>query len=174
VLSGAVVMRLKKIGVVATNDQLVVASADTLNYDGTLTVTNTGSPLAAGDKFYLFSAAAYSGAFTLTNLPALAAGLGWVTTNLAVDGSIMVTGPVVIVSRPIFTSVVLNNGQLILRGTNGTASMSYRVFGSTNLMQPLANWTPIVTNSFDGSGGFIFTNAVNPAKPAQFYDISVP
>jgi autotransporter-associated beta strand protein len=174
VLSGAVVMRLKKIGVVATNDQLVVASADTLNYDGTLTVTNTGSPLAAGDKFYLFSAAAYSGAFTLTNLPALAAGLGWVTTNLAVDGSIMVTGPVVIVSRPIFTSIVLNNGQLILRGTNGTASMSYRVFGSTNLMQPLSNWTPIVTNSFDGSGGFIFTNAVNPAKPAQFYDISVP
>lgn len=141
------------------------------NYDGSLTVTNTGSALAAGDKFYLFSASTYSGAFTATNLPALSAGLGWVATNLAVDGSIMVTGPVVIVSHPIFNSVILTNGNLILGGTNGTASANYRVFSSTNLALALTNWTVIATNSFDGSGDFIFTNAVDPAKPAQFFNI---
>jgi autotransporter-associated beta strand protein len=169
VLNGEVLMKLNK-SIVTTNDRVVIASGDTLNYNGTLTVTNTGSALAVNDKFYLFSASTYGGAFTVTNLPTLAAGLSWDTSNLSLDGSIKVTGP----SVPQFSSVVLNGTNLVISGINGPAFASYRVWNSTNLATAIASWTAIATNSFDGSGNFSFTNAVNPAKPVQFYDISVP
>jgi autotransporter-associated beta strand protein len=66
-----------------------------VNYGGTLTVTNPGPALVAGDSFTLFTVASggsYSGAFTATNLPALTAGLHWDTGNLSVNGSIAVLG----------------------------------------------------------------------------------
>jgi len=61
-----------------TNDQLRVVG--TLNYGGTLIVTNLSGPLAAGDKFPLFSLASSSGGFAATNLPPLntnAPALAW-------------------------------------------------------------------------------------------------
>ena len=59
-----------------TNDVLRVTG--TLNYGGTLTVNNLAGTLAVNDSFKLFYAASTSGAFAQTNLPALAAGQGWV------------------------------------------------------------------------------------------------
>ena len=61
-----------------TNDQLRVAG--TLNYGGTLIVSNLSGTLAAGDHFSLFSFANYAGGFMATNFPALntaTTGLGW-------------------------------------------------------------------------------------------------
>jgi autotransporter-associated beta strand protein len=60
-------------------DNLVVNGSLTLG--GTLTVTNIGSPFADGDTFALFNATSTSGAFALTNLPAIGAGTNWWTTN---------------------------------------------------------------------------------------------
>ncbi|MCX6896888.1 MAG: autotransporter-associated beta strand repeat-containing protein [Verrucomicrobia bacterium] len=51
----------------------------TLTRGGTLTVTNVGPALQAGDTFTLFSAASVGGAFAATNLPVLDAGLNWWT-----------------------------------------------------------------------------------------------
>jgi hypothetical protein len=171
----AVVLRLARGGSVLNNDEVAVASGDTLQFEGSLTVLSVGDPPVSGNKFYLFNApGGFAGAFAATNLPALSAGLGWVTTNLAVDGSIMVTGAVATASTPVFSSVVLSNGSLIMSGTNGTATSSYRVTSATNLSTPRSQWIPIATNNFDSNGNFRFTNAVNPAKSAQFFNISVP
>jgi hypothetical protein len=57
------------------SDQVV--NVTTLNYDGTLTVINTGGTLSAGQSFQLFSASAYNGNFAATNLPAVSSGLKW-------------------------------------------------------------------------------------------------
>src|SRR5205807_132428 len=45
---------------------------------------------AGGETFDLFDATSFSGAFSLTNLPALGAGLNWWTDRLGVDGTINV------------------------------------------------------------------------------------
>ena len=67
-----------------------VGGISTLTYGGTLTVTNCGPGLQAGDTFTLFSAANYVGSFATLNLPALAPGLAWDTSSLQVNGSIRV------------------------------------------------------------------------------------
>jgi len=70
-----------------------VAGLSSVRYGGTLTVTNVGDALQAGDTFTLFSSAAYSGSFTNVVLPALNPGLVWKTNNLSVNGSVTVAGP---------------------------------------------------------------------------------
>ena len=64
--------------------------AGSLIYGGTLNVTATGDPLLVGDTFDLFDASSFSGAFTTFQLPALAPGLSWSTTDLPVNGTIRV------------------------------------------------------------------------------------
>jgi len=49
------------------------------------------------------------------------------------------------------TSAALQAGSIVLSGTNGLANGVYIVLSSTNLTQ---SWTPIATNSFNGSGDF--------------------
>ena len=61
-----------------------------ITYGGTLTVSNLGPPLQAGDTFTLFSATNYSGFFDTEMLPSLTAGLVWDTSGLATNGSIRV------------------------------------------------------------------------------------
>jgi autotransporter-associated beta strand protein len=91
-LSGITLMEIDR-GHSPNSDQLVVSSGGTLSYGGTLTVTNRGGPLQAGDSFALFSAAGASfGDFAVTNLPALGTGLTWqwdaAAGTLAVIGSV--------------------------------------------------------------------------------------
>lgn len=79
VLNGTTLMEINRTNT-PTADLLVLTSG-TLNYGGTLTVTNIGSALQGGDTFTLFSAPATNGVFAATNLPALSAGQNWWTTN---------------------------------------------------------------------------------------------
>jgi hypothetical protein len=48
------------------------------------------------------------------------------------------------------------------------------VLTSTNVALPLNQWTPILTNLFDGSGAFSATNSVSAGSPRQFYLLQVP
>jgi len=50
-------------------------------------------------------------------------------------------------------------GKLVLSGTNGVAGYSYGVLSTTNLKPPVV-WSPLVTNGFDGSGNFRYTNTM--------------
>ncbi len=50
----------------------------------------------------------------------------------------------------------------------------YYVLTSTTVALPLINWTPVLTNQFDSSGNFIFTNGINQAEPQRFYLLEVP
>jgi hypothetical protein len=59
---------------------------------------------------------------------------------------------------------------LNITGTGGSANGQFVLLGSTNITTPLNQWTPILTNSFDGSGNLnLSTNIVNPAVPVEFY-----
>lgn len=72
----------------ATHDQLRVAGI--LALGGTLSVTNLGGRLVAGDAFRLFQAGAMQGGFAALQLPPLNPGLAWDTNTLGSDGTLRV------------------------------------------------------------------------------------
>jgi autotransporter-associated beta strand protein len=155
----------------ATNDVASVLGNAALG--GTLIVTNLSGTLAAGDSFKLVDAASRSGSFTTVILPALTGpNLVW-TNRLSTDGTIAVisTAPA---NPPVFGAISASGNNLVMSGSNGTASASYYVLTSTNVAQPMASWTPLVTNQFDGSGNFAFTNAVSTGTPQMFYRLQIP
>ncbi len=149
-------------------------AAATIQYGGTLTLVNLGPALVAGDSFKIFTASTgnYTGAFGGIVPATPGAGLQWDTSSLNVDGTLKVV--VGTVSQPSIASVTLAAGNIILQGTNGPANGTYWVLTSTDVALPLANWTPLATNQFSGSGTFSFTNAVNPGDPRRFYLLQVP
>jgi hypothetical protein len=82
---------------------------------------------------------------------------------------------VVPVIQPTITGITLAGANLVLNAAQGQWNGSYATLMSTNLLQPLFLWTPVTTNTLDGSGNFTITatNAVNSAAPQQFYALKL-
>jgi fibronectin-binding autotransporter adhesin len=175
-LSGTNVMKLDAGAV--TND--LITGAQAINYAGTLTVTNINGTPVANQIFQLFHAASYTGAFAATNLPVLNPGLGWVTTNLSVNGTIQIvsTGVAGPSTNASILSVNLSGTNIVLHGTNNNVpntSFHYAVLTATNISLPLSNWTSVATNGFNPDGTFNYTNPITPGTPLQFIDtMAVP
>ena len=152
-----------------TNDVAKVFGA--LTCGGTVLVTNiSGLPLALGDSFKLFNAASYTGSFTNVSLPALTNGLTWNKAALATAGVIAVVSN----TPPRIVAFAFNSGAFSLSGSNGVAGNPYYVIGSTNLSVSLTNWTRLITNYFDTSGNFAWTNPASAVNRQFFYSIFVP
>ncbi|HEY1717905.1 MAG TPA: autotransporter-associated beta strand repeat-containing protein [Verrucomicrobiae bacterium] len=146
------------------NDSAIIFGA--LTNGGALIVTNIGgTPFAAGDTFQLFNAASYSGTFSSVQLPALPAGLAWSTNSLDSSGTISV----VLNATPVIGSISISGNGLTFSGTGGVANANFILLGSTNIATPLTNWTPLITNQFDSSGNFNFTNPMGSNTPQSFY-----
>ena len=143
-----------------------------VSYGGTLIVTNLSGTLAAGDSFKLIDAATRSGSFSTIILPPLGANLAW-TNQLAASDTIAVfsTEPTI---PPVFGGVFAAGNNLVMSGGNGTPSISYYVLTSTHVALPMTNWWRLVTNQFDLSGNFNFTNAINLLTPQLFYRLQLP
>lgn len=95
------------------------------------------------------------------------AGLVWNTNNLTVNGTLAVAAP----TTPSFGSIMVAGSDIVLNATNGTPFGQVIILTSTNLTLPVAQWTPLVTNNFDGTGSYSFTNsgALSSGQPQQFY-----
>jgi fibronectin-binding autotransporter adhesin len=150
-----------------TADQ--ISGAQSIAYGGTLIVTNIGGTLAPNQTFKLFNAASYSGAFdSVVTRPALALGWSWNTNNLTVDGTI--SAVMTIIPRPYITGIRVNGSTLSITATNGAAGGQCVLLQSTNVALPLNQWTPVLTNAFDGMGNLnLSTNVLNPAAPQEFF-----
>jgi fibronectin-binding autotransporter adhesin len=73
------------------------------------------------------------------------------------------------------TRVSVNGATLTLTATNGAPNGQYTLLESTNLLLPINQWTPVFTNSFDGSGDLnLSTNVVSPNTPQEFYLLQMP
>lgn len=160
-LSGTTWMKINRAS--APNSDLLVAT--NINYGGNLVVTNVGPALKAGDTFTLFSSAnPPSGSFTVI-LPSYYV---WDTSKLGVNGTISVVS----YSPPVISSVdfsTRSSGTITVNATNGLASGPVNILTSTNVALPLADWTPVTTNFFDGSGNYTDTVTVDPTSPSQFF-----
>jgi autotransporter-associated beta strand protein len=151
------------------SDRLVVSGA--LAVGGTLQVVlGPGAPAPqAGDVHKLFSKP-ITGSFTNLSLPALGAGLSWVTSNLAVDGTISVAGTV---SQPNIGSVTTSDGNIVISGTGGVEGATYHVLSATSVVAPIEAWLPIATNVFGAGGIFSYTNVVG-TEPERYFRLVIP
>ncbi|MDB6017194.1 MAG: hypothetical protein JWR19_1683 [Pedosphaera sp.] len=103
------------------------------------------------------------------------------TTNLVNDASnpnsltalqfVVVAAPL---PAPTIGNITVNGGQVVISGTNNLgAGGTYHLLTSTNLLLPLASWTVITNDSFDGNGNFSSTNSA-VTNNQQFFIIQVP
>jgi fibronectin-binding autotransporter adhesin len=152
------------------NDQVraTAGTATTITYGGTLQLSLLGGALAAGDSFRLFVATNYVGSFSSIIPATPGAGLVWDTTGLT-NGTLRVAAP----PAPSISGLTFSGGNVVISGTGGTPNAEYRVLTTTDLTLPLANWTPIFTNTFDALGNFSYTNGA-PTGAQRFYTVFEP
>jgi hypothetical protein len=163
--------RMELDGAAGTND-LLRSAAGSITYGGTLNLVSL-SPLPGGSSYKLFNAANYLGSFASLDPTTPGPGQTWDTSTLNTDGTLRVIGNPVGATRPVVVSTVQIGTDLVVSGTNGTASGQYYVLEGTNIVQPLATWTRVATNNFI-NGNFTFTNTVNPGLPQRFYLLQLP
>jgi hypothetical protein len=163
-LNGTALLAINRLS--APNSAKLASTSGTITLGSTLVVTNIGPLLHVGDSFTLFGGA-LSGGFGSVTLPNY---YTWDTANLAVNGTIIVAA---ILPPPSFNSIMISGGNVSLVATNGAPNGPLVVLTSTNLTVPFANWTPIDTNVFDGSGSYSLSPAVDPNAPQAFYLLSV-
>jgi hypothetical protein len=174
-LSGNVVAEVNT-AVSPSNDLVVVTGVLTNSGTGTVTLSNLGPALVAGNSFTLFSKPlANGGAMSVTTTPALASGLV-LSNRLSLDGSVLVvnTGPGTFTNSPAIGSLSLSGGNVVITGTGGQGGDAYYLLSSTNVALPLNQWQTVATNVLNANGSFTFigTNAVTAGDQQQFYILS--
>ena len=142
---------------------------------GNLTVNNTLN-ISAGAGFGpgTYTLFAYAGSFFGTPvLGVTPPGYNYTITNPPGLIQLLVQSPLP-PSPPVFGSISATVNGLVMSGSGGTTNGTYYVLVSTNVALPPNQWTPLATNLFDGSGNFVFTNAINPNRPQTFYLLQLP
>jgi hypothetical protein len=139
-----------------------VLGTTSVNYGGTLTVTNIGPALTTSDTFQIFPAGTRSGTFTLSpTAPDNNAGLAWDTSTLTTDGTLRIVTGVV-------ASPTLNFSQ---SGSTLTFSWTgaFKLQSQTNTLT-----TGLGSNWFDYPGGTVsgVTATIDPASPSVFFRLS--
>jgi autotransporter-associated beta strand protein len=111
----------------STSTSDAVVGLTSVSYNGTLTVTNLGGTLAAGDSFKLFNATSYNGSFDAIVPAAPGAWLAWDTNTLAIDGTLRVLAvcEVTFVSQPVGRAAVVG-------GTVSFSATAHTTTGVTN------------------------------------------
>jgi len=73
---------------------------------------------------------------------------------------------------PIITSIAVSGTTLTITATNGPVNAPFVLLESATVTLPLSQWTPVLTNSFDGNGVInMSANIVNQSDPQQFYTL---
>jgi autotransporter-associated beta strand protein len=164
---GNVVIEIDKAA--ATND--VIAGLSGITYGGTLSISNLNLDLASGDSFTIFKSSSYT-ASAFDSIVPLTPGpnLAWDTSRLTVDGTLKVasTGGGIHIDK-----IARSGGNLVISGSGGSAGTGYTLLSSPNVLAPISNWSPVVSNFFDGAGNFSETIPVTP-QPSVFFLISSP
>lgn len=140
------------------SDKVTVAGALANTGTGTITITNLGAALQAGDTFTLFNKPVTGG----NTMKITGAGANWVN-NLAVNGTVQVLNIIATYPTNITTSVSGNTLNL----SWPVSHLSWSLQAQTNSLNVgiANNWVTI-----PGTAGVTSTNiTINPANPAVFY-----
>ena len=80
----------------------------------------------------------------------------------------------IVFTPTIIQTIARTGSQVIINGAGGLAGATYRILTATNLALPLAQWTPVVTNQFNASNAFSYTNVIQPNLRGQYFRVSLP
>ena len=154
----------------ATNGTLTLSSGNVLN------INNTGSALTAGTYTLIANTSAGTAGTVAGTIPASVtiggAGLASkLSASLALDSGGL---ELVVVQPPpppmSISSLSVSNTTLNISAINGSATSTFVVYKSTDVSLPLANWIPVVTNSFDVNGNAtLHTNVLLKPLPRLFF-----
>jgi autotransporter-associated beta strand protein len=154
---GGASIRVNRSG--SQSDKVSVTGTLNASAAGTITVTNLGATLQAGDNFVLFPGKTVTGGSALA---VTGAGVTW-TNKLEVDGSIQVLSTVSTTPPTLTNSVSGNTLTLSWPATHLGWSLQAQ---TNNLNVGIANnWVTV-----PGTAGVTSTNiTINPANPTVFY-----
>ena len=75
-----------------------------------------------------------------------------------------------LIPQPTITSIAVSGTTLTIAATNGPVNGGFTLLSSDDVNLPFAQWTPVLTNSFDGNGTMsLTTSVVDRVKSRQFY-----
>jgi len=148
------------------------ADGDPVQFAGVTSASANGTNNVSTDGAYIYYTNMNSGADTIsytvadvrTNPPAIYRPGDTVQTGV---GLVQILPPVSI------SSFAPAGDRLVWSGSNGVAGTPYYVLASSNAALPLASWTPVITNYFDGNGNFQFTNDLS-GTPQRYYILQLP
>ena len=148
----------------------ILSGTLTLSSSTILKINNTVTPLPAGTYPIITGNLAGTAPASFTFTGGIAAGT---TASLQMSASAL--NLVIAPASPRITGIRLNGATLTITATNGMTVGQYVLMQSTNLLLPLSQWTPVLTNTFDGSGNLnLATNIVNPNNAQVFYFLQIP
>jgi autotransporter-associated beta strand protein len=145
-----------------TNDCVFVTG--TVSYGGTLSVTNLGGTLLAGDAFKLFDAVAFAGNFVATNLPSLAPGLGWQFTST--NGILSVVQTVAV--NPTNLTFSVTSGSLTLGWPSNYVGWILQTQTNSRSVGLRTNWFDVPAS--DGTNAVSFP--INKLDPTVFFRLA--
>jgi autotransporter-associated beta strand protein len=166
-LGGTNVMDVDKTGGGISSD--FMARIDALTLGGRLRLNITGEPLAEGDTIQLYGFNSASGSFSAIIPATPGPNLKWDTSALNSSGVLVVTS-----SRPRFGTISRSDGNVVMSGSGGSSGGTFNILTSTDIAAPLSSWTQVATGTFDGSGNFSVTLAIDPNTPQRFFLIQLP
>ena len=140
--------------------------ASNLVFNGTLTISNGGPALVAGNAFALFSASNYSGTFTSIIPATPGSGLVWDTSKLGVNGTLAVAALPGVSVSPIATNCIYGNSVVLSANATGTGPLTYQWYDSQTNAIPgavFANFTNTPTVSGSGYYAVVVINPVGRA-----------
>jgi fibronectin-binding autotransporter adhesin len=159
---------------IITNGALTLAPATTFN------VFNTGAALAAGTYIIITNATSGNLGSVTGTLPSVTVGGGGIVAGTAASlhlasGALELVVSAATPPTPTITDISLSGPTLTITATNGADGGPYTLLESTNLLLPIAQWTPVLTNNFDGNGNLnLTTNVVSPNNSIEFYILEQP
>ncbi|HEY1787381.1 MAG TPA: autotransporter-associated beta strand repeat-containing protein [Verrucomicrobiae bacterium] len=149
----------------------------TLSSGTVVHISNLGSALPVGN--YTIVGAGTGGAVSGTAPSTVSVGGGGVAggepVSLQINNGALVLVVGSTASPAKITGISVSGTTLNISAINGADDGRFVLFESTNLLLPLNQWTPVLTNNFGPGGTLILsTNIINPLVPREFYFLEMP
>ena len=159
-------------GLAGNSTNLIASALGTVHYGGTLILSNLPA-FTGGESFVLFDATNRSGSFVSINPATPGTSLTWDTSQLTVNGKLLVStgsgGGSIKINASSF-----NGATFTLSGNAGAANANaaFSVVTNANFSTSHTNWNVQGTGTCDGSGNFIYSAPVSGM--GLFYDVRIP
>jgi autotransporter-associated beta strand protein len=145
----------------AANTNDLVRGLSSVNYGGTLTLSNLAGTVTASNTFKLFSANSYVGAFAVLIPAAPGSDLAWNTNTLATDGTLRLVSTV----RPGISNALSGNALTLSWPAD---HIGWHLQAQTNSLT--GNWVDVPTSPWTNQMNF----TIDPNLGSVFYRLRSP